>query len=196
MIRSIRGHVAGVDSSDVVVEVGGLGYLIHTNAIGIALGEEVLFYTHLAVRENAHDLYGFVSEAELNIFELLIELPKIGPKTALQFLKQADIRLLKEAVRKDDPKYLSKLSGIGKKSAEKIVAGLREKFEAEGLNDELEQSSRANDRGHAPDTVDALIALGYSEREARVAVKRVSLDHPEVTNSAEALKIALRELGS
>src|SRR5690606_12668832 len=110
--------------------VAGIGYLVRTNSpTSYQLNTSVILFTHLAVRENALDLYGFADRDTLEIFELLLELPKVGPKTALQFLTQADVLLIKEAVYKEDAGYLSKLSGIGKKSAEKIVFGLKEKFE-------------------------------------------------------------------
>src|SRR5690606_39527631 len=120
----------------VVVDVNGIGYQVYTSSpASCQLGSPALFFTHLAVRENSLDLYGFFDRDTLEIFELLIELPKIGPKSALQILTAADITLLREAVRNDDPGYLSKLSGIGKKSAEKIVAGLKDKLEAMGYED-------------------------------------------------------------
>src|SRR5690606_22203464 len=111
----------------------------------------------------------------LEIFELLIELPKIGPKSALQILTAADITLLREAVRNDDPGYLSKLSGIGKKSAEKIVAGLKDKLEAMGYEDM--GSSLPTNSAHA-DTIDALIALGYPAHDARRVVIEITTADP------------------
>lgn len=187
-----------MELSFVVVDVGGLGYLIHTNAVTSAmkLGDEVLFYTYLAVRENAHDLYGFLTEEELELFELLIELPKIGPKSALQILTQADVKLLREAVRNEDPAYLTKLSGIGKKSAEKIVSGLKDKFEAEEFGDADFNNKEGRATGHVPDTVDALIALGYPQMEARKIVLQISTDNPDVKTPTEALKLALKILSN
>ncbi len=183
-------------SPDVVVEVGGIGYLIHTNRgiDSLPLGSTVLFHTYLAVRETSLDLYGFETRDELEIFQHLIDLPKIGPKTALQVMLQADITLIKESVASDDPVRLSKLSGIGKKSAEKIVSGLREKFENNPLFDN--QSSSQNTGDHTSDTIDALISLGYPAMDARRVIIQVSTDNPDVKTSSEALKLALKILNT
>lgn len=178
----------------VVVDVKGVGYLVHTNTPTdkLLLDSEITFHTHLAVRENALDLYGFSSLDELEVFDLLITLPKIGPKTALQILTQASVDLIKEATRNDDPAHLSKLSGIGKKSAEKIVSGLRDKLE-----DDLEATvptTAGTVAATTADTIDALIALGYPPTDARRAVLEVGNEHPSLTSSGEILKEALRIL--
>lgn len=179
MIRQISGIVTDIGPTFVVINVSGVGYLIYTNApTSFQLDAPVRLFTHLAVRENALDLYGFIDRDTLEIFELLIELPKIGPKSALQILTQADVGLLKEAVQNDDPTYLSKLSGIGKKSAEKIVAGLKDKFEARGI----------------ADTIDALVALGYPAHDARRVVLEMTNADPSLTSSASLVKLALQQL--
>lgn len=198
MIRQLTGTVVHATLTDVVIDVHGVGYLVRTSVAGTSfqLGTEVVLYTYLAVRETALDLYGFTTLDELEIFELLITLPKIGPKSAIQILAQADISLLKEAVANNDPTYLSKLSGIGKKSAEKIVAGLADVFERKGLIDS--SSDRGNLSTGAPafvsDTIDALVTLGYPESDARRAVLKIREVEPELNNSNDILKAALRNL--
>jgi len=196
MIRTVHGQVTEVRPPEVVIEVGGIGYLIHTNrpADTMPLGIPALFHTYLAVRETALDLYGFETRDELEVFQHLISLPKIGPKTALQIMLQADVGLIKEAVANDDPVRLSKLSGIGKKSAEKIVAGLREKFEDEALVGTNMTGSRSAD--HTSDTIDALISLGYPATDARRVTIQITSDNPQVSTSAEALKLALKLLNT
>ena len=125
MIRHVRGTVAIAELGHIVVDVNGIGYLVYTTAkTGVVLGEEILLYTHHAVRENAADLYGFTTLEELSFFELLLTLPKIGPKSALQILSQADVRLLQGAILSQDASHLSKMSGISKKTAEKIRSAL------------------------------------------------------------------------
>ncbi len=189
----LRGQVAEIRPTKAVIDIGGVGYLVNTNASTLVPGEPATLYVHLAVRENALDLYGFLSQEELELFELLIELPKIGPKSALQILTQADVNLLKEAVCNEDPDYLSKLSGIGKKSAEKIVSGLKNKFESGSLNDENFTRAEASKK-HVSDTVDALVALGYTQPEARKIVLQISTNNPEIKTPTEALKLALKIL--
>jgi Holliday junction DNA helicase RuvA len=181
----LRGTVAAARPEGVVLDVGGVGYLVRTvGADGFAVGADATFHTYLAVRENAMDLYGFASEETLRMFECLIELPKIGPKSALQILSQADVALIHRAVAANDPTYLSKLSGIGKKSAEKIVTGLR---------DMLEGFGEAPDVSGGGDIVDALIALGYSAKDARDAVGKLSED---ATDDRARIREALRLLSS
>lgn len=189
MIKQIRGTVAGISNQLVIVDVGGVGYGVYTpdQTTEFLLDDTVCFHTHLAVRENALDLYGFTDLDSLRLFELLIELPKIGPKTALQILTQASASLIKEAVSKNDAGYLSKLSGIGKKSAEKIVSGLKDKFEIMDYGESFSTD-------HTSDTIDALIALGYSPEEARRAVRQLSESNPEIATSPEALKAVLKTL--
>lgn len=199
MIRQIRGTVAGLEHALVIVEAGGIGYGIHVSepTSQFAVGSEAVFHTHLAVRETSHDLYGFTNRDLLEVFELLITLPKIGPKSALQILHQADIALLKQAVRNDDPTYLSKMSGIGKKSAEKIVAGLKEKLD--DVADEAFVTGSADTEPattYAHDTIDALVSLGYSPDESRRVVRRLAETQPEISTSPEALKAALKQLSS
>ena len=118
MIRKISGVADGVEEGVVVVEVGGLGYLVNTNAKikSVQLGKPITFYTYLAVRENALDLYGFSNPDELEMFEMLLTLNRVGPKSALQIMSQADLTVLKKAVITEDAPYLTKLSGIGKKN--------------------------------------------------------------------------------
>jgi Holliday junction DNA helicase RuvA len=187
--------VADIDLTSVVVDVGGIGYLVYTNSpASYQPGAPAEFYTHLAVRENALDLYGFANRDTLEIFELLIELPKIGPKSALQILTVADPELLREAVGNNDPSYLSKRSGIGKKTAEKVVAGLKDKFESRGLEEMAADKRSLIAPTHASDTIDALISLGYAPGDARRVVVEVTNTEPPLSSSAEVIKLALQIL--
>jgi len=195
MIRRLSGIVVDIQDHSLIIEVGGVGYIVYTpiNTSSVRLDSQLTVFTYLAVRENALDLYGFENRDDLELFEYLIELPKIGPKTALQFLIQADTKLIKEAVNKGDATYLSKMSGIGKKSAEKIVDGLKDKFEFSHY-DADGQAIAKTETQHATDTVDALLTLGYSQNEAREAVQKITEDFPEINKSNEVLKLALKLL--
>ena len=186
MIRQIRGTVAKAEAGRVVIDVGGVGYLVHTTVPGNGWtqGKEVLFHTYLAVRENALDLYGFTDEDDLRMFALLIDLPKIGPKSALQILTAADTALLQKAVASGDAVYLSKMSGIGKKTAEKIVLGLKDKMHSFGENS-------SNTAGS--DVIDALVVLGYSQKDAREAVQKLPAG---LDDTRAQIKEALRILSS
>ena len=198
MIRQLTGIIAHIDPTYIVLNVHGVGYLVHTSKTNdLSLEQELTVHTYLAVRETALDLYGFQMRDELEIFQLLIGLPKIGPKSAAQILANAEIPLLKEAVRTNDPSYLSKMSGIGKKSAEKIVQGLQDKLDAIGETVGATTSSNAGTaHAYARDTIDALISLGYPQSDARAVVQQITEEEPTINNSNDALKAALRILGS
>jgi Holliday junction DNA helicase RuvA len=198
MIRHISGMVTDVSPTSVIIDVQGVGYHIFTTAkTGCVKNEKLTLFTHLAVRENAMDLYGFTTREELSFFELLLTLPKIGPKSALQILSQADIELLRITTLSQDATHLSKMSGIGKKTAEKIVLGLKDAFE-DYANNEIAQTNVAGSENYATfasDTIDALITLGYPQSDARKAVQQLLSQKPEITKVNEAIKEVLKILG-
>lgn len=201
MIRRLTGRVVDAGMAHIVIDVNGVGYHVATTQAGTNFATEcdVTLWTYLAVRETALDLYGFTTRDELEVFELLLTLPKVGPKSALQILSQADIILLKKAVASEDATYLSKMSGIGKKTAEKIVLELKDKFADLGAAETiLATTDNSNlDQQHVSDTIDALITLGYPQKDARDAVQRLAEEQPEsLNNSNTAITAALRQLGS
>ena len=130
MIRSLTGEIDDIGENWLVVNVHGVGYLVGTPTLQNHFTENstITLHTYLAVRETALDLYGFPHKTELEMFELLLGIPKIGPKSALQILCQATPSLLAEAAQKNDGVYLHKLSGIGKKTAENITQYLHSKL--------------------------------------------------------------------
>ena len=187
MIRHIRGTVLEHSLGLIVVEVGGLGYEVRVAlnaAITPTVGEELSLHTYFVVRETSQELYGFPTLRDREMFLFLIDLPGIGPKSALNFLSQADVRLIEEAVERNDASYLSKLSGIGKKSAEKIVQGLKDKIAPRGEETEHTEDS---------DVVDALLALGYSHEEARRALRETP---KTITSTKDRIREALKILGT
>lgn len=190
MIRQLTGTIAFTEDGAVVLDVAGVGYLIKTSRIPTTTTpqETITLYTHLAVRETALDLYGFSTRDELEIFELLLTLPKIGPRSAMQIMSQADIELLKKAVLTNDATYLSKMSGIGKKTAEKIVHELSDKFaDLFDMGAAIGQPASQE----ASDVIDALVALGYALPDARSAVQKL----PEGMDTNQAIREALKQLG-
>lgn len=170
MIRSLTGTITYADISSVVIDVRGVGYLVGTPNKGgeLQTDDTVTLKTHLAVRETALDLYGFCTNSELEMFELLLNIPKVGPKSALQILVSATPNLLIESAQKNDSVYLHKMSGIGKKTCENIVLYLHKKvadmeFESQTTSDSFTQAQN--------DAIDALIALGYDTASARESVR-------------------------
>jgi Holliday junction DNA helicase RuvA len=174
MIRSLTGEITHASDTYVTIEVRGVGYLVGTPALqnGLSVGDTITLHTYLAVRETALDLYGFTSVQELDIFELLLSVPKIGPKSALQILTQASPSLLLEAIQKKDAGYLHKMAGIGKKTCENLVVALHDKVEGLALASDITSAPGMNEA--QTDAIDALVSLGYDLNTARDTVKGLS----------------------
>lgn len=188
MIAHITGTIRDKNERFVIVETGGLGYKVFMSAdtIGeLSIGQQTSLYTYLAVREDALDLYGFTTEEHQVFFEMLLSVSGIGPRSALSILSLATIDVLKKAIATGDTNYLTKVSGIGRKTAEKIVIELRDKLAAH------KDDSQTNLRGEH-DTLEALKSLGYSQNEARDALKDID---PTIIGTSERLKLALQILG-
>jgi Holliday junction DNA helicase RuvA len=187
MIGSIKGKIILKKEKFLIVENGGVGYKINVSPDTLSktissrsdLGE-TFFWIHTHVREDILDLYGFSIYQELEFFEMLIGVSGIGPKGALAILGIASIETLRKAIGTGDTSYLTKISGIGKKTAEKIVIELRDKM------GEVEKGSSM--QGEL-DALEALKSLGYSQNEAREALKKVSPDTNTNAKIREALKI-------
>lgn len=166
MIRQVRGTVLSKDLLGVVIEVSGWGvYLNMANPEMLVEGAETTLVTYLAVKQDGLELYGFTESADLRFFELLLGVPGVGPKTALAILRKAPRASLIGAIGKRDLDYLTRVAGLGKKAAEKILIELSEKVGTE----------HAHDDGDA-EVFDTLVALGYTEREARKSVSNIPKD--------------------
>ena len=188
MIGYIEGEVVHKEERSAIVLSGGVGYLVSVTPATIAgqnLGEGIRLWTHLSVREDALDLYGFLRRNELELFRLLIGISGIGPKSALNVLSLADVSTLARAVASGDGSYLTKVSGVGKKLAEKIVLELRDKMDAL-VGDSAEIPHKETE------ALDALEALGYSPRDTRELVRRLAKDH---TTTEDIIRKALQTLG-
>lgn len=174
----------------IIIDTNGIGYKIFVipETLKKARGkEEFSLWTHLHVRETALELYGFMEYAELELFDLLISISGIGPKSALGIIGMAPIDTLKQAISIGETTYLTKVSGIGKKTAEKIIIELREKL---GGADFMEGGSGM--LKEEQDVLQALQSLGYSLREAREALKQIP---KEIEGTNNRIKEALKMLG-
>ena len=188
MISYISGEVIDVTEKFATISVQGLGYKVFSTAktLGsLSIGKSTELYCHLAVRETALDLYGFTSKQEKDFFELLITISGIGPKSALGILDVADIETLKTAVISGDTSHLTRVSGIGKKNAEKIVLELSTKID--GLESDISETANTD-----LEVLEALMALGYSQHQARESVKAIPKD---IIDTQERIKFALKEIG-
>jgi len=168
MIRQLSGTVLSHDQHYLIIDTpNGVGYLVYTtNQHTWSRGETITVHTHLAVRENALDLYGFSTPTELEFFELLLTIPKIGPKSAMAILDQASLELLIECIQQQDEGRLTKLSGLGKKTAEKVVTSLKNK-----LPPHLHDTGVAATSNEYQDAFDTLVTLGYNPNEVRLVLE-------------------------
>lgn len=189
MIRNLSGKIVLRSDSEVVIDVNGVGFLVfvspHTSA-DLIDKEEVSLWTHLAVRENALDLYGFHNREELRFFQLLLTISGIGPKSALNIMSISSVEEIKRAVRENHPAYLTKISGIGTKTAQKIVLELKDKI------GESEEGGTEALKGEV-EAIEALKSLGYSTQIAREALRDIPRD---ITETSERVREALKKLGS
>lgn len=199
MIGSLDGTIEFGAEKFILLGVHGVGYKVFCGAGTLEKmpekGTSVKLWIHYHVREDSHELYGFFHYAELDLFELLIAISGIGPKGALGILNIAPIDTLKKAIAAGDTSYLTRVSGIGKKIAEKVILELREKMSGRGV------SVDAPELRHEADALEALMGLGYSQREAREALAvsgtqtDVGEDESEAGSVEERVKRALRSLG-
>ncbi len=166
MIRQVRGIVLSIETNGIVIDVAGWGvFLYMASPLSVPLGEEVTIRTHLCVKQDGFELYGFTDPAEHHLFTLLLTVSGIGPKTALSIITRASRESLENAIATRDITYLTRVAGLGKKAAEKIVIELSEKVTV----------SERREQGDDADVFDTLVALGYTEREARKALSSIPL---------------------
>lgn len=195
MIGQLRGRLAEKRPNQVLVDVGGVGYVVLVPlSTFAALGElhtEVTLLTHTHVREDALALYGFVSSREKHLFELLLSASGVGPSLALKILSGMSVDELVPAIRGSDLGRLTKIPGVGRKTAERMVVELKDKLEAVVV--EVERPSASTPAGVEADVVSALVNLGY---EARIAEKAVEEARREAggANFEKLLRAALQAL--
>lgn len=192
MISRLTGKLVEKNPPQIVIDVNGVGYEADVSMQTFynlpPLGESVQLFTQLIIREDAHLLFGFATAEERKTFRQLIKVSGIGAKTALGILSAMTADELARAVAEEDVKRLSSAPGIGKKTAERMVLELRGKLVAHTVTDGLFAAAPAADE--TEDIVSTLLALGYSEREAKAAVKGV----PKGTDVGEGVRLALKNL--
>ncbi len=199
MIYNIKGTLTVTDASFIVVECSGVGFKCFASLNTIQnvgkTGQEVNVYTHLAVREDAMDLYGFSSLAELDAFKLLISVSGIGPKAAIAILSELTPDRLALCIASGDAKAITRAQGVGKKTAERVVLELKDKMTGIAGEENMQAVSGAASVGessNSAEAVEALVALGYSQSDAAVAVggmdKSLSVD--------EMIRLGLKKLAT
>lgn len=189
MIGRISGIIIDKTPPMICIDVGGVGYEIDvpmTTLYGLPnVGEKATLVTHLAVRDDAHTLYGFTDNHQRSAFRTLIKVSGIGARTALAILSGMTVDELAHAISQQESAHLLSIPGIGKKTAERLLLELRDKIQA-SADDDVSASSSQNSN----DILDALMALGYSNKEAVRAIKKL----PSDTSTTDGIRLALQHL--
>ncbi len=188
MIGFLKGKIEFIKEGYVVVGVNGVGYKIYlTNfSLGkIAGKKDIELFIHTHVREDILALYGFLTREELDMFELLISVSGVGPRSAVGILSIADPKTIRTAILNEDPAILTKVSGVGKRTAERVIVELKNKVADLTVGEKEEVVADS-------DALEALASMGYSVTEAREALKGVDKNIKDV---GERVKLALKNLG-
>ena len=191
MIATLEGRVAHKDTDHLIIVVGGVGIEVFAPRTTIEKmdSERAFLYTRLIVREDSLTLYGFSSESERNLFDTFIKINGVGPKLAITMLSSLSIDHIRNAVISENPEILTRVPGIGKKTAQKILFELKDKISV-GL-DAMPASDFNNINA---DVMDALTGLGYSIIEAQSAIQSIPVDAPD--NVEHRVLLALQYLGT
>jgi len=188
MIATLRGEVSQIEENAIVIEVGGVGMRVFVPATlrsSLKTGEKAFLYTHLVVREDALTLYGFESQADRELFNILLGVDGVGPKVALSVLSTMTLDAVQRAVFADEPEVLSRVPGVGKKTAQKMALHLKDKLKP---TDALTKVAAMSDKDS--EVLAALTALGYSVVEAQAAIQSIPKDASD--DVEERLRLALQ----
>jgi Holliday junction DNA helicase RuvA len=190
VIGRIAGKLVAKHPPQIVVDVHGIGYELDVPMSTLfqlpATGAEVALLTHLIIREDAHQLYGFASDGERNLFRQLLKISGVGARTALAVLSGMSVADVKQAVAQQDSARLVKVPGIGKKTAERLLLELKDKVDIAVVAVQSETATAGSD------VVNALLALGYSDKEAQFAVKNLGSGLSVTEAIRQALKVLSR----
>ena len=188
MIATLRGEVSQIEENALILEVGGVGLRVFVPTplrTRLKIGEGLLVYTHLVVREDALTLYGFESQPDRELFNILLGVDGVGPKVALSVLSSMTLDEIQRAVFADEGDVLSRVPGVGKKTAQKMALHLKDKLKP---TDALGRIAAMSDTDG--EVLAALTALGYSVVEAQAAIQAIAKDAPDDTE--ERLRLALQ----
>lgn len=191
MIATLRGEVSQIEENALIVEVGGVGLRVFAPApvrTNAKAGEIIFLFTHLVVREDALTLYGFESQADRDLFNILLGVDGVGPKVALSVLSTLTLETIQRAIFADEEELLSKVPGVGKKTAQKMAIHLKDKLKPV---DALGKIATLAD--YDSEVLAALTALGYSVIEAQSALQSIPKDAPK--DVEERLRVALQYIG-
>ncbi len=190
MIAHVIGKVAEKFGNSVIVDVNGIGYEVQV-ALGdyeqSLLDEQMKFYTYHHIREQSQDLFGFSSLAAKKLFELLISVQGVGPKAALAILSLGESEVVRNAIANEDATFIAKASGVGKKTAERVIVDLADKV-GMPLRYDNDTTGVSQTISHTDEALEALMALGYTLADASKALEGISTDLSTAQRVTEALK--------
>lgn len=196
MYAYIKGILQVKSSNFVVIENNEIGYKIYMSAKSIGtigeIGEKVKVYIHYHVREDEISLYGFNSEEELRMFEILINVSGVGTKSAISMLSDITPSSFALAVINDDVKRLTKIPGVGNKTAQRLILELKDKLKKENISNDENESYNVKENIIDSDAVTALQVLGYSKKEIETVLQKIDING---LNTEEIIKLALQNLG-
>ena len=196
MYAYIKGTLEEKNKDSIVIDVGGIGYKIFLSEQSLSklgeLGEIIKVYTHYHVREDNISLYGFLSNEELKMFELLIQVSGIGAKTAITMLSNITPSQFAVAIITDDIKTLTKIPGVGSKSTQRMVLELKDKLKTEdAISKDTEVKAKVMDNENIEEAIQALQILGYNKGVINKAIEKLDLNG---LSTEEIIKIALKHL--
>lgn len=191
MIAHVAGVVAEKFNSSLIVDVHGVGYEVAVASLdydAALLNEPIKLFTHHHIREQSQELFGFSSLAAKKLFELLITVQGVGPKAALAILSLAESETVRNAIANSDVAFITKASGVGKKTAERVAVDLSDKVGMPIVYNTSATTGRAEPLTHTDEALEALMALGYSLNDATRALEGVSTDLSTAERVTQALK--------
>lgn len=191
MIATLSGVVTEKLTDLVVLEVGGIGYGLYVTAEDhgkLVIDESARVYTYEHIREQAHDLFGFLSRDTQNLFEQLLAVNGVGPKMALNMLSIGSAQDVRRAIAAGDVKFIQQASGVGKRVAERVVVDLKDKVGLAGVDLESTGLLQADDSLLQDEAVEALVALGYTTADAAAALHKVDAKLPTEDRIKQALQ--------
>ena len=189
MIATLRGEITQIEDNAIIVETGGVGLRVAVPKLmheRVKTGEAIFLYTHLVVREDDWKLYGFESQADRELFTTLLGVDGVGPRTALAVLSTLNLDTVQRAVFSDEPDLLSRVPGVGKKPAQKMVLYLQDRLKPVSGLEKIASMSDSDS-----EVLAALTALGYSVVEAQTAIQSIPKDAPD--DVEERLRLALQQ---
>ena len=193
MITQIRGRLVEKNPTDVVVDCSGVGYLLHISLNTYAAlpdGENVILYTHLSVREDAHTLFGFINKTERAIFKFLISVSGVGPSIARTMLSSMTSEEIQQAIASENVAVIQSVKGIGAKTAQRVIVDLKDKIVKTFNIDEVSLNPSNTSKGEA---LSALEVLGFQRKQSDKLVAAIVKEYPDATIE-QIIKLALKSL--